>query len=197
MFVIGLCSADVFTGSGVDLDFVAFVDEERNFNLRAGFNGCRFGNVGCGIAFNAGVGFGYFKSYEVRSFKTENFAFVRKNTANVFFFAEFEGIAEKSFFDRDKFIGIGIHEVIKVAVGVAVAHFFSLDKCGGEFIGRVESALNNCAGNDVSDFGTDESRAFAGFYVLEFDDLINITVIVKSNTVSEIACRNHKLNLLK
>ena len=144
MFVIGLCSADVFTGSGIDLDFVAFVDEKRNLNLCAGFNGCGFGNVGCGIAFNTGFGFGNFKGYEVRSFKTENFAFVRKDAANVLFFAEFEGIAEKVFFDRDKFISFGIHEVIKVTVGVAVRHFFSFDKCGGEFIGRVESALYNC-----------------------------------------------------
>ena len=89
-----LCSADVFTGSGVDLDFVAFVDEKRNFYVCAGFNGCGFGYVGSGIAFNAGFGFGYFEGYEVGCFKTENFAFVRKDTTNVFFFAGAEARVE-------------------------------------------------------------------------------------------------------
>ena len=43
-------------------------------------------------------------------------------------------------------------------------------------------------GNNVSDFGADKSSTLAGFYVLEFDYLINAAVHFKSNAVSEIAC---------
>ena len=56
-------SFKIFAGSGIDLDNVAFVNEYRNLNLSTGFNGSGLGNVGSGVAANAGFGSGNLEFY--------------------------------------------------------------------------------------------------------------------------------------
>ena len=48
--------------------------------------------------------------------------------------------------------------------------------------------LNNTAGYNVFDLGSDKSRAFTGLNVLELNDGIYISFPFKGNAVSEIAC---------
>ena len=43
----------------------------------------------------------------------------------------------------------------------------------------------------VLHLGTDEGRALAGLDMLELNDLHDLTVHLKGNAVSEIACCNH------
>ena len=49
-----LCAFEVFGGTGVNLDLVAGVDEERNTDSRAGFNSSHLGCTGSSIAAYAG-----------------------------------------------------------------------------------------------------------------------------------------------
>ena len=59
---------------------------------------------------------------------------------------------------------------------------------------RVKGLFNNSAGNDVAKLRSYESRALAGFYVLEFDNLHNTAIHIECKTVSEIACCNHEFD---
>ncbi len=50
-------SLDIFTGAGVDLDDVPFLDEARHDEFAAGFNLGRFGDVGCRVTFGTWLTF--------------------------------------------------------------------------------------------------------------------------------------------
>ena len=55
---LGFAAAQVLTGTGVDLDLVALVDEEGHLHLSAGLNGSGLGDVGSGVAGEARLGLG-------------------------------------------------------------------------------------------------------------------------------------------
>ena len=58
-FIIGaqLCARNVFAGTGINVKYVAFVNEQRYFNNIAGIHGCGFAAAGSRIAADARVGF--------------------------------------------------------------------------------------------------------------------------------------------
>ena len=51
----------IFTRAGVDADFLALIDKERDFDLRASLQRCRLCRVGCGVALEARVGLDNFQ----------------------------------------------------------------------------------------------------------------------------------------
>ena len=56
-----LNSGQILTGSGVDLDLVSGLNEQRNVNNCTSLNGCRFGCACSGVALEARLGeIGYF-----------------------------------------------------------------------------------------------------------------------------------------
>ena len=59
-----LNSGQVLTGTGVDLDLVTVVNEQRNVYGCASLNGCRLGCALSGIALEARLGVGDLKLYE-------------------------------------------------------------------------------------------------------------------------------------
>ena len=96
----------------------------------------------------------------------------------------------------DELVALGVHEVVEVAVGVAVLHGLALDGGLLELGGGVEAGLDHGAGNDVLHLRAHEGRALAGLDVLELDDLHDLAVHLKGDAVPEIACRNHVLSSL-
>ena len=61
-----LYSGEILAGSGVDLDLVSGVNEERNLNLCACLNGSGLGCAGSGVTLEAGLGLGDVELYEER-----------------------------------------------------------------------------------------------------------------------------------
>ena len=59
---LSLGTAQVLTGTGVDLDLVADLDEQGHINLSAGLNGSGLQSVGSGVASEAGLGSGTTRS---------------------------------------------------------------------------------------------------------------------------------------
>ena len=51
---LSLGTAQILTGTGVDLDLVALVDEEGHLHLGTGLHGSGLGDVGGGVAGEAG-----------------------------------------------------------------------------------------------------------------------------------------------
>ena len=68
-------------------------------------------------------------------------------------------------------IGLLIHEVVQVAIVVAVSHVLALHEGLLELSGGVEGRLGDGAGHHVLHLGADEGSALAGLDVLELHDL--------------------------
>ncbi len=58
-------------------------------------------------------------------------------------------------------------------------------------LSRTEGLLYYTATLDVLQLGSYESCALSRLNMLEFDNLVNIVIILNGNTISEITCRNH------
>ena len=66
----------VFAGSGVNADHVALVDEQRNADFCAGFQGGGLCGVGSSVALKARICFGYLQFNEERRLYAKNNPFV-------------------------------------------------------------------------------------------------------------------------
>ena len=82
---LSLGTAQILTGTGVDLDLVALVDEQGHLHLSAGLHGSGLGDVGSGVASEARLGSGNNQVSKVGNFNTENLALVGHNGANIIF----------------------------------------------------------------------------------------------------------------
>ena len=90
--------------------------------------------------------------------------------------------------ESELLIGLVVHEVVKVAVGVEILHFASLNMCGGIFVGGAESPLENGTGHDILEPGTDKCRTLAGLNMLEISNAPNLSVDFDGNAFSKITC---------
>ena len=111
-------------------------------------------------------------------------------------FDELEAVVKDGLVHRLELVGFGVHEVVKVAVVVAVLHAAALDERFLELRGGVEAGLDDSAGDDVLHLRAHERRALAGLDVLELDDLHDLAVHFKGYSVAKIACGNHRKLLL-
>ena len=82
----------------------------------------------------------------------------------------------------------GIHEVEKVSILVKELHVNLIDSRGRELLRRTEGSLYYAAVDDVLNLCSDESSTLSRLNMLELHDLINDSVDLQSNTVSEITC---------
>ena len=117
--------------------------------------------------------------------------YIGKDLADHIFLNEFEIVAELGRVYGNLLVGLGIHKVIKSAILIEVFHFLALNISGGEFFGGIKGALNDRACNNISDLGSYECSALTGFYMLKLNNLVNITVHLECDAVSEISGSNH------
>ena len=75
-----LNSGQILTGSGVDLDLVSGLNEQRNVNNCTSLNGCRLGSTCCGITFEARLSICDLKLYKQRSLYCEYVTVVRNRS---------------------------------------------------------------------------------------------------------------------
>src|SRR5699024_5111539 len=122
--------------------------------------------VGSGVALEAGLGLGDLELDEVGDFDAENLALVGQQLADLVLLAELEVVGHIGSVDRDVVVGLVVHEVVQIAVSVAVGHFLALDERLGELGGGVVAGFGNSAGDDILGLGAHESSALAGLDVL-------------------------------
>ena len=110
-------------------------------------------------------------------------------------FAHQVGIIDQIAVDMDLLERFGMHEIaaqivfVKVLVGTTF-HANRFDLLAGR-----ERFVEHAPVFEVSQFGADEGRAFAGFYVQEFDDRKRFTVQFDAHSVFDICCRCHCIEL--
>ena len=113
----------VFTGTGIDLDGIALVDEEGNLDLIAVVDLGGFGHVGGSIAADTGFCFGDDLFDEGRQRDFNGFAIVENDIAEALFDKEEFLVAEELFADGHFFVGVGVTENVVMTVEVGVVHF--------------------------------------------------------------------------
>ena len=188
-------SFEILSGSGVDADNIALVDEERNLDLGSGLDGRRLGRTGRGIAADAGLGSGNLKSNEHGRLDGKYVSVVGSDLAHVVLLHELEVCGELVGVERKLLEGLHVHEVVEIAVVVEILHLAAVDARVLEFVGGVEGRFGDRTGDHVLELGANECCTLARLNVLEFDDLHDLSVHVEGYTVFEIACYYHKIKL--
>src|SRR5699024_4616041 len=102
-------------------------DEERNLDFSACLKSCRLCCICSCVALKSRVCLCYHKLNKVWWLYAENIALVRKDLANHVLFYKLKVVAENGFIYRDLLPCLCIHEIVEVAVFVAVLHISSLD----------------------------------------------------------------------
>ena len=191
LYNANLRALKILAGTSVDLDLGADVNEERNLDNSAGLERSGLGGAGRGVALEARLGVGDLEHDEHRGLDSEDVALVGDDLAHFVLFDELEAVAELVSVDRELLKGLHVHEIIEIAIIVEILHLLALNDRVLEFIGWVEGALSDRARDDILELGADESGALARLYVLELDDLKNLSVHVESDTVFEISGYYH------
>ena len=103
----------------------------------------------------------------------------------------FEAFTQDALVNGGELVGFGVHEVVQIAVGIAVFHVLAVYKCIFKLFGGVKGCFSHAAGDDVSHFGAHKGGTLAGLYVLKFDYLHYLAIHLKGNAISEFACCYH------
>ena len=105
-------------------------------------------------------------------------------------FDKLEAVPQNVLVQRGHIEGLRIHEVVQVAVVIAVLGVLALHGAVFKLGTGVEGLLTDGAGHYVLVLGTHESGTLAGFDVLEVHNQHGLAVHLEHNTLTEIACRN-------
>ena len=171
MALKGSDALHILAGAGIDADVVALVDEQRNADLSTGLDSSGLQGVGGGVALDTRLGLGDFQLDKVGDFNTEDLALIAQQLAGLVLLAELEVIGHIGSVDGDIIVGLVVHEVVQIAILIAVSHVLALDESLRELCGRVVAGLNHRAGDHVLGLGADKGSALAGLDVLELNDL--------------------------
>ena len=181
-----LHAGKVLAGTSIDLDLIAGVDEQRNEYRSAGLNSCRLGSVGSSVALNTRLSLGDLKFSEHRRLNCEDIAVVRIKLNDLIFLNELKSIAYFFSGKSDLIISLGVHEVVSITIRIEILEIRTIDMSQRELLGRAEGSLADTTVNDILKLGTYECSSLTGLYVLEFDNLTNLTIILDRKTIFEI-----------
>ena len=188
--VLMIAACGYVSAYGYGKDHIALVDEQGHTDLRAGLQRGGLERVGGRVALEARVRLGDLQDHKVRSLDAEHLALIAQHLADLVLLHEFEGIAQLALIEGDLLERFIVHEVVQVAVVVAVRHVAAIHKGFLELGGGVEGRFGHSTGHHVAHLGADESGALTGLDVLELHDLHNLAVHLEGLAVSEITGGN-------
>jgi len=172
----------------VDPDFITDVDKERDLDFRARLNDGGLCDVRRRIASDTRFGLRDDELDEGRRLDTKDLALIGENGARHVLLDKFEIVAEQAAVYGFKLVGFHVHEIVQVAVVVAVLHFTALDIRGFKFIRRAKGGLSDGASEHVPHLRPYERCAFTRLDMLKLNDLHDLAVPFEGYAVSEITC---------
>jgi hypothetical protein len=188
-----LYALSVATVGGVHGDDVILVDEERNHDLGSGLEGDFLESRSrSGVTLDGRLCVGNLEGHVGRELAGKTTLFVcNEHHFDVLAFLHEIGVLHNIVREVDLLVGLFVHEVetVLVAIKELVGTPFDIDSlnlctCG-------EGVFEDAAVLEVTEFGLDESRALAGFDVLEPYDHTRFTVEIQVEAVFEISCCCH------
>ena len=182
----------VFVGASVNLDFLAFLDEEGDADGDAGLDGGVLHGVGGGVAGEARLGVGDNGLDEWRELAHERGLGVGiDGDFNVLAVAEELGSVDYLLGDINLLVGFGVHEDVHVAFFVEVGVGAAFDAHDVDFGTAGEGVLEHASCFDVAHLGAHEGGTFAGFDVKELNDAVDVVVEVDAKSVFDVGCCCH------
>lgn len=195
----GLClySADVGSVAGVNLDELAFVDEERHSYFRAGFDCGGFEGVGGCVAFKSRFGICDFE-YGLDGHLGEEHGFGGCVSHDFHCVALFHvcRAGDEFFVDGNLLECLVVHEDIVVAIGVEVLERAALDSHVLKLLADVEAALEYAAVDNVLELGAHKGVAFAGLHVKEFYTEVEAAVHAYAGAVFDVLSVDHIIMMI-
>src|SRR6266542_2463273 len=182
---------EVFAGTGVYLEDVAGVHEEGDVGADAGLE---FGGLGAalgGVAADPGVGLGDGELDGGGEFDADGLVAVHEEVAGGVFFEVIEGIAEMVPSEGELIVGIGVHEVVEVALSVQVLCGLALDAGAGKACASLDGLIDDMAGAEVTQLHADLGTAAADLEVLDLDHLVERAVDFEGGAFAEVAGLDH------
>jgi hypothetical protein len=188
-----LYALSVATVGGVYGDDVILVDEERNHDLGSGLEGDFLkGRSRSGVTLDGGLGIGNLEGYIGGELAGEAALFVcYEHHFDVLAFLHKIGVLHHIVREVDLLVGLFVHEVETVLVPIKELIGTPFDVDGLDLCTCSEGVFEDAAVFEVTEFGLDESRALAGFDVLEPYDHTRFTVEIQVEAVFEISCCCH------
>ncbi len=184
----------VRTVAGVDHNLVTDVAEKGNTHLGTCLYCSGLECVGGGVALDTGLGIGDFEGDGGGHLASEDGVrlSVYHGLADVTVLEElyaFNALAGDDYL----FPGLGVEEVVAHIVLVGVLVGATLDANLVNLHAGVPCLVEHTAGLDVLEFGTHESRTFAGLYMEEFNDEEVLAVDVEAHSVFKVCSCCHKV----
>src|SRR5262245_38480928 len=182
---------DVLARTGVDLDAVARVDEQRHLHDSAGLSGSRFLGAGHSVALHARFGLGNRQLDRGRQIDTDNFVLVHLQHRGVAVLQIQHRVAQGRGLDVHLVVGGVVHEDVMVfALAVEQLHLALVDDCLLELLVGAVGATDDGACAHVLELRSNERAALARLDVLELDDLEQALGQVERHAVLQVVGRN-------
>src|SRR5690606_5302816 len=167
---------DVLAGTGVHLDHLVLVDEQRHPHDRTGLQGGRLAATAGGVAAHARVGLDHLELDEVGRRHRDRRAVPKGDHAVLPALEPLGGLADAVLVGLHLLEGFRLHEVPELAVGVQELHV-GIDDVGGlERVGRLQGDFLHPAGLDVAVLHAGEGLALARLDVLGVSDHARLAV---------------------
>ena len=183
-----LDAGDVAPVAGIDADDVTDVEEHGDGDDRAGLESGRLGAALDRVALETGLGLGDLEFDEHRRGDADELLAGILKLADIAFLEPLGIVTHDAFGHGQLVVGLGVHEVVVLTVGVEVLHLADLHADLVELLTGTEGQLVDAAGPDVADLGADESAALARLDMLELDDGAHLAIDDDALAVLEI-CR--------
>src|SRR5450759_5014700 len=182
----------VFAGSGVDLDPIALVDEQGHRHRQPGLQRRRLRGPGRGVALEAGVGCGHLEIDGGGQFDPDRLVLVGQNGDLGAVFEVFEGVTKGRGRQRYLVVGLGVHEVVLVAVAIEILHVSLLDAYLGEALLGTKSLVGDGPSLKVAQASAHLGGAPPHLHVRVADADVQLSVALEDRAVAQVASVDHE-----
>ena len=175
---------------------VALGHEQRHLHDEAGLERGRLLRAGGRVAGEAGIGLGHLQVDGHRQLDAQHLALVRVVEDVGVLLEVARVVAERGGRHRELLVGLGIHEVVRVAIGVEVLRLAGLDARPRPAGAGLEGALDDVALAHVLHLHADLRRAASHLDVAPVEDLHELAVELDDDALLDVAGADQSLLLL-
>lgn len=189
-----LRAAHVGAINGADLDQFAFLDEERDIDDLAGFEGGWLLDIVRGVASNAFGGFDHFEDDRGGKLDLGRTAFDAEDFDFQIFDQILLGVADEGLVESDCLVGGWVHEMVTLMVAVAEFERLAVHIHHIDLLGRGEADIGGFAGSDVADDALNKSAEVSGRAVVDVENDGWVSVVADGHSFAEIIGGWHKVS---
>mmetsp|Transcript_59 Transcript_59/g.95 ORF Transcript_59/g.95 Transcript_59/m.95 type:complete len:248 (-) Transcript_59:169-912(-) len=175
--ILVVCASKILVVRGIDLDFLAFIDKQRDVDHGARFECGGLSTALYSVSFHAGVSLCDGERHCFRHVNAENFTFVLKHVH----FKPFHDVLARvltDLRDRQRFFlkRLHVHKYVVLPVFVRMLHHHLIQYRLIHRLTRAERLFDRTAVRQVPQLGPHKRRALPGLHVQELHHTIHLTL---------------------